>query len=63
MKVNGKNIQANSKKKSRVAILVCDKIDFKTKSNIKDKGHFKITNGVICLYHQKDFTIINMACA
>lgn len=60
--MEGKNIQANSKKKSRVAILVSDKIS-RQKCNIKDTGHFKITNGAICLHHQKDLTIINVACA
>ena len=46
------------KQKARVAILVPDKIDFKTKSIKRDrKGHFIIIKGNT---HQEDITIINI---
>ena len=45
-------------KKARVAILVSDKIDFKTKAIKRDtEGHFIILKGRI---HQKDKKIANI---
>ena len=51
--------QANRQgKKAGVAILLSDKIDFKTKTIRRDtEGHFIILNGRI---HQKDINIINI---
>ena len=47
----GKSVQ----KRPRVAILISDSIDFKTKSTIRDKeGHFTLTEGSI---YQKDVII------
>ena len=44
-------------KKARVAILISDKIDFKTKTVKRDKdGHYMMIKGSI----QEDITIINM---
>ena len=51
--------QTAKHRKARAAILVSDKTDLKIKSNIKDKGHFNVTNGSI---HQLDIIIINVAC-
>ena len=46
------------KKKARVAILVSDKIDFKTKAIKRDpEGHFIILKGRI---HQEDINIVNI---
>ena len=45
------------KKKAGVAILVSNKIDFKTKTIIRDKGHYIILKGII---HQGDLTLINI---
>ena len=45
-------------KKGRVAILIADKIDFKTKAIKRDpEGHFIILKGRI---HQEDMNIINI---
>ena len=45
-------------RKARVAILVSDKIDFKTKDMKRDtEGHFIILKGRI---HQKDINIVNI---
>ena len=47
-----------SKKKAKVAILILDKIDFKTKPVTKDnKGYHIIIKGAI---QQKDITIVNI---
>ena len=60
MKVKGwkKIFHANSdQKKAGGAILISDKIDFKTKAVKRDKeGHYIIINGSI----QEDITIINI---
>ena len=61
LKVKGwkKIYQANNyQKRAGVAILISDKIDFKTKSTIKDKeGHYIMIKGTI---HHEDITIINI---
>ena len=47
-----------NKKKSGVAILISDKIDFKIKTVTKDKeGHYIMVKGSI---QQKDITIVNI---
>ena len=45
------------KKKARVAILVSDKIDFKTKAIEDTAGHFIILKGRI---HQEDMNTVNI---
>ena len=54
-----KAFQANGQeKKARVAILISDKIDFKTKAIQRGpEGHFTILKGRI---HQEDINIINI---
>ena len=55
MKVWKKIFHANGNKKK--AILISDKVDFKTKSIIKDKGHCIMINGST---QEKDITFINL---
>ena len=52
-------VQANGQeKKAGVAILISDKIDFKTKAIKRDtEGHFMILKGRI---HQEDINIVNI---
>ena len=61
LKVRGweKVFHANGKeKKARVAILISDKIGFKTKTVIRDKeGHYIMIKGSI---QEDDITIINI---
>ena len=61
LKVKGwkKIFHANWKgKKSKVAVIISDKIDFKTKAIIKDKeGHYIMRKGMI---QQEDITLINI---
>ena len=48
-------MEKSVRKRPRVAILISDSIDFKTKSAIRDKeGHFTLTEGSI---YQKDIII------
>ena len=50
--------QRGRKKKARVAILISDKIDFKTKVIKRDtEGHFIILKGRM---HQEDINIVNI---
>ena len=44
-------------KKAGVAILISDKIDFKTKAGKRDKGHYIMIKGSI---QEEDITIINI---
>ena len=46
-----------NKKKAGVGIFISDKIDFKTKTVIKDKGHYIMTEGSI---QQEDIILINV---
>ena len=47
-----------NQKKSRVAILISDKIDFKIKNIIRDKeGHYIMIKGSI---QEEDITIVNI---
>ena len=61
LKVRGLNqvLHANgNQKKSGVAILISDKIDFKIKTITRDKeGHYIMIKGSI---HEKDITIVNI---
>ena len=52
-------LQANGQEnKARIAILISDKIDFKTKAIKRDtEGHFIILKG---RFHQEDINIRNM---
>ena len=46
------------KKKAGVAIVISDKMDFKTKSIVRDKeGHYIMIKGTI---QQEDVTIVNI---
>ena len=58
LKVRGweKVFHANNQKKSGAAILISQKINFKTKMVIRDKGHDIMIQGSI----QEDITIINI---
>ena len=60
LKVRGweKTVHANEQdRKSGVAILISDKIDFKTKAIKKDKGHYLMVKGSI---QEEDITIVNI---
>ena len=46
-----------SEKKAEVAILTLDKIDFKTKTVTRDRGHNIIIKGIL---QQEDITIVNI---
>ena len=46
-----------NQKKAGVAILVSDKIDFKIKNIIRNKGHYIMIKGSIL---EKDITIVNV---
>ena len=49
-------MQMERKRKATVAVLISDKIDFKTKAIVRDKeGHYVIIKGTI----QEDITLIN----
>ena len=53
-----KDIPSRNQKKAGVAILISDKIDFKTKDVKRDKeGHYIMTKGSI---QEEDITIINI---
>ena len=45
------------KKKARVAILISDKTDFKTKAIRYQEGHYIILKGLI---QQEDITLVNI---
>ena len=46
-----------NQKKARVAILISEKIDFKTKTFTRDKGHYIMMKGSI---QEEDITIVNI---
>ena len=50
-------MQLIGRKKAGVAVLVSDKIDFKTKKVTRDKGHYIMIKGSI---QQEDITTINI---
>ena len=50
-------MQMETKKKARVAILISDKIDFKIKTIIRDKGHNIMIKGSI---QEEDTTIVSV---
>ena len=53
-----KLFHTNGNKKARVAILISDKTDFKTKSVIRDRqGHYLMIEGSI---QKEDITVINI---
>ena len=45
------------REKTRVAILISNKIDFKTKAIVRNKGHYIMIQGTI---QQEDITIVNV---
>ena len=54
----GKIFQANGHdRKAAVAILISDRVDFKTKAVKKDKGHYLMVKRSI---QEEDITIINI---
>ena len=54
----GKDFHQNGKKKNAgVAVLISDKIDFKTKATVRDKGHYMMIKGTI---QQEDKTLVNV---
>ena len=59
LKVKGwkKIFSFGDQKKAGVAILISDKIDFKTKAVKRDKGHYIMIKGSI---QEEDMTIINI---
>ena len=50
-------MQIETNKKTGVPILLLDKVDLKTKSIIRDKGHYIIIKGSI---QQKGVTLVNI---
>ena len=51
-------MQMERKRKATVAVLISDKIDFKTKAIVRDKGrHYIVVEGTI---QQGDITLVNV---
>ena len=51
-------MQVGRENKAGVAVLICNKTDFKTKAIVRDKeGHYLIIKGTI---QQKDITLVNI---
>ena len=58
--MNGeKYIILTNQKKARIAILISDKVDFKVRKIIRDKGHYIVRKGSCYLKRHKNLNMYN----